>query len=110
MPPRATGLVTLVSGTDFVLCDPDGDIVPGGTEGYYAGDTRLVSSMEVRFDGAELDTLQRTTNGKELVVLGSAIPLRPTCSSNAGSRCPTHCASPTRCTVSTGELARLRCS
>jgi hypothetical protein len=38
------GAVTMIEGTAFCVCGPSGDILPGGTDGIYFRDTRLVAA------------------------------------------------------------------
>jgi len=45
------GAVTLIAGSRFLVCDPTGDVRPGGAFGYYAQDTRLLSRWELRLGG-----------------------------------------------------------
>jgi glycogen debranching enzyme len=45
---RRSGDVTLVAGSSFVISDGAGDMKPGGSHGYYAGDTRVVSRLAIR--------------------------------------------------------------
>jgi glycogen debranching enzyme len=42
---------TLVRGGTFVVCAPDGTIRAGGLQGYFAGDTRVLSNLMVTVDG-----------------------------------------------------------
>lgn len=43
--------VTLLAGTRFLVCDPDGDVTPGGVHGYYGQDTRLLSTWQLSVAG-----------------------------------------------------------
>ncbi|MFP3913708.1 MAG: glycogen debranching N-terminal domain-containing protein [Actinomycetota bacterium] len=58
-PPAHTGsgLVTLVEGSAFCVAGRSADIHPGGSEGLYFLDTRLISRLELRLDGREVDPL-----------------------------------------------------
>jgi glycogen debranching enzyme len=49
---------TLVEGGSFCVCERNGDILPGGAQGVYYADTRLVSRWELRVDDAPLETLK----------------------------------------------------
>jgi glycogen debranching enzyme len=49
--------VTLIDGTTFCVCAPDGDIVPGGNLGLYFRDTRVLSRWELTLDGRRVQTL-----------------------------------------------------
>jgi glycogen debranching enzyme len=46
-----TGLVTLLEGTTFCICDPSGDMHPGGAQGLFVRDTRLISRFELSING-----------------------------------------------------------
>ncbi len=59
-PPRVSGdggTTTLVAGTSFCLSAADGDLVPGGVQGLFVDDTRVVSGWRLRIDGAPVDPL-----------------------------------------------------
>ncbi|MFC4061246.1 glycogen debranching N-terminal domain-containing protein [Planomonospora corallina] len=57
--PRTLGdTVTLVEGGSFCVCGPDGDIRPGGAQGVYHADTRLLSRWELRVDDTPVETLR----------------------------------------------------
>ncbi|WP_236827900.1 MULTISPECIES: glycogen debranching N-terminal domain-containing protein [unclassified Blastococcus] len=47
-----SGLVTLVDGATFCLSEATGDVIPGGAQGLYFRDARLLSRFELRLDGA----------------------------------------------------------
>jgi glycogen debranching enzyme len=49
--------VTLIDGTAFCLCGSSGDILPGGTDGVFFRDTRLVSRWELLVDGEPVEPL-----------------------------------------------------
>jgi glycogen debranching enzyme len=51
------GSVTLIEGTAFCVCGPSGDIVPGGADGIFFRDTRLVSRWELLIDGEPVEPL-----------------------------------------------------
>ena len=51
------GAVTLIEGTAFCVCGPSGDILPGGTDGIYFRDTRLVSRWQLHIDGEPVEPL-----------------------------------------------------
>ncbi|MGI8335285.1 amylo-alpha-1,6-glucosidase [Actinomadura scrupuli] len=51
------GAVTLVEGTAFCVCGPGGDITPGGTEGIFFRDTRLLSHWELQIDGGPAEPM-----------------------------------------------------
>ncbi|GIH92519.1 amylo-alpha-1,6-glucosidase [Planobispora siamensis] len=50
--------VTLVEGGSFCVCAGGGDIVPGGAQGVYHADTRLLSRWELRVDDAPVEPLR----------------------------------------------------
>ncbi|MGW0802408.1 amylo-alpha-1,6-glucosidase [Nonomuraea sp. NPDC002799] len=57
--PGALGdTVTLVEGGSFCLCQHGGDIVPGGAQGVYDSDTRLLSKWVLRVDDHPVEPLQ----------------------------------------------------
>ncbi|WP_424536001.1 glycogen debranching N-terminal domain-containing protein [Sphaerisporangium viridialbum] len=49
---------TLVEGGSFCVCEQNGDILPGGAQGVYYADTRLVSRWELHVDDAPLESLK----------------------------------------------------
>ncbi|GAA3141018.1 glycogen debranching N-terminal domain-containing protein [Planomonospora alba] len=55
--------VTLVEGGSFCVSNCNGDITPGGAQGMYHADTRLVSRLELRVDEAPIESL-RTINAE----------------------------------------------
>jgi glycogen debranching enzyme len=71
MSARTQEHVTLLAGTDFLLCDLQGEVVPGGTQGYFVGDTRLLSQLAVRFDGEPAETLRHEVDAAGLTVVGT---------------------------------------
>src|SRR5258708_32689266 len=46
-----SGLVTLLEGTTFCICETSGDLRPGGSQGLFVRDTRLISSLELSING-----------------------------------------------------------
>ena len=50
--------VTLVEGGSFCVCARNGDILPGGVQGLYHADTRLLSRWELRVDEAPVEALR----------------------------------------------------
>ncbi|GAA3441881.1 amylo-alpha-1,6-glucosidase [Planomonospora venezuelensis] len=50
--------VTLVEGSSFCVCASSGDIVPGGAQGIYHADTRLLSRWELRVDESPVEPLR----------------------------------------------------
>jgi glycogen debranching enzyme len=45
--------VTIVAGNAFLICEPSGNVRPGGVHGYFAEDTRLLDRLVLRVDGVE---------------------------------------------------------
>ncbi len=45
------GLVTLLEGTTFCICETSGDVRPGGSQGLFVRDTRLISRLELSING-----------------------------------------------------------
>jgi len=58
--------VTVVAGNSFLICTPEGDILPGGAQGYFAGDTRLVSALRLRVSGSTPRLLVDELDGQEV--------------------------------------------
>jgi glycogen debranching enzyme len=46
-----SGLVTLLEGTTFCICEMSGDIRPGASQGLFVRDTRLISRLELSING-----------------------------------------------------------
>ena len=51
------GSVTLVEGASFCLSGGNGDVRPGAADGLFLHDTRFLSRLELRVDGAPLEAL-----------------------------------------------------
>lgn len=59
-PPRVSGdggTTTLVAGTSFCLSAGGGDVAPGGVQGLYVDDTRVVSAWRLLIDGSPVEPL-----------------------------------------------------
>ncbi|WP_433028456.1 amylo-alpha-1,6-glucosidase [Actinomycetospora sp. CA-053990] len=59
-PPRVSGdggTTSLVAGTTFCLSAAGGDVVPGGVQGLFVDDTRVVSGWRLWIDGAPVEPL-----------------------------------------------------
>lgn len=70
--------ITLSSGTCFLIIGIDGRIRPGGHEGYYVDDTRLLSSWTLRIDGLTVRPLRTHSTDRHLCIDGSVgDPIRP---------------------------------
>jgi glycogen debranching enzyme len=54
---HGSGTVTLVQQTSFCLSGEEGDIRPGGAQGVYADDTRLLARLELTVGDAPLELL-----------------------------------------------------
>ena len=48
---QLSGQVTLLEGTTFCICESSGDIRPGGSQGLFVRDTRLISKLELSING-----------------------------------------------------------
>ena len=53
----AAGAVTLIEGSSFCISDAVGDISPGGVQGLFVRDTRVLSRWELRVDGEPVEPL-----------------------------------------------------
>ncbi|HYZ53108.1 MAG TPA: glycogen debranching N-terminal domain-containing protein [Streptosporangiaceae bacterium] len=51
------GAVTLIEGASFCVCASSGDISPGGTDGVFFCDTRLVSRWQLLVDGEPVEPM-----------------------------------------------------
>lgn len=77
--PVGHGTVTLTAGTSFAIVGTDGAIAPIGGQGFYADDTRLISELAIRFDGAPLRVVEIGCADAELQVVGTVgDPTAPT--------------------------------
>ncbi|MEU0483759.1 glycogen debranching N-terminal domain-containing protein [Streptosporangium sp. NPDC006013] len=56
--PLGDTTVTLVEGGSFCVCARNGDIRPGGAQGVYHADTRLLSRWELRVDETAVEPLR----------------------------------------------------
>ncbi|WP_212832106.1 glycogen debranching N-terminal domain-containing protein [Catellatospora sp. TT07R-123] len=56
--PHGQGEVTIVEGTTFSICAPNGDMNPGAAQGLFFRDTRIVSCWQLRLDGQPPQPLQ----------------------------------------------------
>lgn len=73
--PTTPGTVTLIEGTAFCVCAPSGDILPGGTDGVFFRDTRLVSCWELLVDSEPVEPM-------------AVMPGRPFCATFVGRAQP----------------------
>ena len=46
-----SGLITLLDGTTFCICESSGDVRHGGAQGLFVRDTRLISRLELSING-----------------------------------------------------------
>jgi glycogen debranching enzyme len=69
--------VTLVEGSAFVISSSNGDLVPGGAEGFYFRDTRFLSGLELRINGQRPEALAKATPEPFCGAFVSRIPPRP---------------------------------
>jgi glycogen debranching enzyme len=69
--------VTLVEGSAFVISSSNGDLVPGGAEGFFFRDTRFLSRLELRVNGQHPEPLAKTTPEPYSATFVGRIPPRP---------------------------------
>lgn len=55
--PVGAGTVTIVEGSSFAIFTPTGDIDPGSPHGLFYRDTRILSTWQIRVDGAPIESL-----------------------------------------------------
>jgi glycogen debranching enzyme len=75
----AGGPITLVDGATFCLSDAAGDIAPGGAQGLYFRDTRVLSRWELRLDGVPpqpLSVLPEEAYGARFLLRRPPVPGR----------------------------------
>ena len=63
--------VTLSTGTSFLIATTDGSIRPGGVQGYYVADTRLLNMLRLSIDGEMPRVLSTHQGGTALRVTGA---------------------------------------
>src|SRR5580658_4818479 len=56
------GVVTLVDESTFAISGTAGDIVPGGAQGLFFRDTRLISRLQVLVNGSPTESLTAVTD------------------------------------------------
>lgn len=67
--------VTLVEGGSFCVCARNGDMLPGGAQGVYHADTRILSRWELRVDEMPVEALRvLPAEPYHAMFLGSAAP------------------------------------
>jgi len=80
-PPPADGFgpssVTLIEGSAFCISGPGGDIVPGGSQGLFVRDTRVVSRWELTLDGTAPSLLTVQHGEPFAATFLSRVPPRP---------------------------------
>ena len=80
-PPSADGFgassVTLIEGSTFCISGPGGDIVPGGSQGLFVRDTRVVSRWELTLDGTAPSLLTVQHGEPFAATFLSRVPPRP---------------------------------
>lgn len=69
--PSEHGAITLSAGTTFLIAGTDGTIRPGGAQGLYAEDTRLLSSFTITFDGRPATPLAHECVDCDLTMTGT---------------------------------------
>lgn len=70
--------VTLIEGGTFLVCARDLSVSPGGMQGYYAADTRLISELQMTINGQQIFGLEHKHEddcAQEIGILGD--PSRP---------------------------------
>lgn len=65
-----TGTATLVGNGSFLICASDGWIHPLGMQGYFVGDTRMLSHLSAVFDGDPLQVIRSHHDDHRMEVLG----------------------------------------
>src|SRR3954454_16483259 len=82
---RGGGTVTLVEQTSFCLSGHDGDILPGGADGIFVGDTRVLSRLELRVGGRRPEPVSVAREGEDEAVIALRTPLpEPFCRLSRG--------------------------
>jgi len=71
---RGGGTVTLVEQTSFCLSGHDGDILPGGADGIFVGDTRVLSRLELRVGGRRPEPVSVAREGEDEAVIALRTP------------------------------------
>ena len=80
LPPRVStggGTTTLVAGTTFCLSVAGGDVDPGGVQGLFVDDTRVVSGWRLRIDGAPVEPLAVFEGDRYRATFVGRAPPRP---------------------------------
>jgi glycogen debranching enzyme len=67
--------VRLIAGTSFVICRPDGTIEPGGSSGFFASDTRLLSIFATHVTPGPARLLRWETSDRRLTSYTSIGPI-----------------------------------
>ncbi len=66
--------VLCVRGDALVMSSPNGDIVPGGDQGYYDRDTRFLNRLELRVDGRTPLHLAAVSTGGDSALFHACLP------------------------------------
>ena len=69
--------MTLIEGSAFCISGPGGDIVPGGSQGLFVRDTRVVSRWELTLDGIAPSLLTVQHGEPFAATFLSRVPPRP---------------------------------
>jgi glycogen debranching enzyme len=70
--------VLCVRGTAFVISSPNGDVVPGGDQGYYGRDTRFLNRLELLVDDRPPIHLASVSTGGDSALFHACLsPSRP---------------------------------
>jgi glycogen debranching enzyme len=73
----ANGLVTLLEGTTFCICEPSGDVRQGSAQGLFVRDTRLISRLELSINGHAPEPLARQSREPFACTFLSRMPPAP---------------------------------
>ena len=68
--PGVGATATIVGSGSFLICSTDGWIHPGGMEGYFVGDTRMLSTMFGVLNGQPMQVIRSHAHDECIEVLG----------------------------------------
>lgn len=75
----AADAITLVQGGTFLVCAPDLSITPGGMQGLYASDTRVLSGLAITINRRTIFGLSHSSTNRSAYEVGTiGDPSRPT--------------------------------
>lgn len=76
--PTDQGTITLAAGDTFLIAASDASIRPGGAQGFFAEDTRLISALTVVIDGQRVRVIDQAVGEDWMSVTGTVgDPTRP---------------------------------